>query len=611
MCGIIGFLGDISSNKVMDKDKDNVTNKVKITDVMLDGLYMLQNRGYDSIGIATIENNELFIIKKSSDNTNDAFNVVKDIFKDVITNSNVGIGHTRWATHGIKSDINAHPHCDDENKIALVHNGIIENYDLLKSMLELNGYTFKSQTDTEVIVLLISFYNKTMSIYDAIKHSINKLTGTWALTIIHKDYPNTMWITRKGSPLLLSYNDSFALICSEQSGFCNYVDQYYSINNDDVIQLTLINGKMDIIHETPVNKILYKEYSEISLSPSPYNFWMEKEIYDQPQCVNDCIKDRIINNNVELSELEPYRTQFLEAEHIVFLGCGTSFNAGLWASHIFKEQNIFKSVIAIDGAEFNKHDIPFGKTVYIFLSQSGETRDLIRCFSIINGLSIGIINVLNSEISRLTTCNLYINAGREIAVPSTKSFTNQCTILTLLLLWYSDKTTYIYRKIISDLQLLSKHIKNVLSNHICLNNLAALMSENKNSVFILGKGSSHAIAIEGALKLKEVSYIHAEGYSSSALKHGPFALINNNTPIFIIDTKEEHHDTNMSAYHETSARCANSIIISNDSNIYVDNSFFGDIIANVYIQLLSYKIAHITNINPDFPRNLAKVVTVA
>jgi len=599
MCGIIGFLGD--------NELDNTVT------ILLNGLYMLQNRGYDSIGVATIENNELSIIKKSSNNTNDAFTVVKELYKDNNSISKVGIGHTRWATHGEKSDNNAHPHFDNDNKIAIVHNGIIENFNLLKLFLENQGYVFLSQTDTEVIAMLISYYNRTMPIFDAIKSCVNKLSGTWALTIIHKDYPNHMWITRNESPLLLSYNSTFAIVCSEQSGFCNYANQYYSINNNDVIELSFNNGSMNIIHETPINKILYKEYCEISLSPSPYNYWMEKEISEQPECVRKAIGNRINNeSNIELLELEEYKTELLEAEHIVFLGCGTSWNAGSWASHIYKKMNIFKSVTSIDGAEFNPCDIPCGKTVYIFLSQSGETRDLIRCFPIINGPSIGVVNVVNSEITRLTTCNVYLNAGPEIAVPSTKSFTNQCVTLTLLLLWYLEHLGKVYDKqIINDLQLLPSHISKVIENQACLDYMAINMAKNVDSVFILGKGPSQAIATECALKLKEVSYIHAEGYSSSALKHGPFALIKNNTPIFIINTREEYHDSNMTAYHETCARNANSIIIGPSGQYYVDTSFFADVIANVYIQLLSYKIAIITDINPDFPRNLAKVVTVA
>lgn len=603
MCGIIGLLGN--------NESDDLTRTI------LNGLYMLQNRGYDSVGVALIESEQLSIVKKASDDTNNSLKIVSDIVMNKSCRSDVGIGHTRWATHGGKTDINAHPHCDNNMKIAIVHNGIIDNYQELKVFLENNGYKFHSQTDTEVIVNLISYYAKTMSMSDAINSTISDMSGTWALAIINSDYPNKMWLTRNGSPLLLSCNETFAMICSEQSGFCNYVLQYYPIDNHDVIEISYVNGKIinnKIVHE---DKIIRKEFLDVQLSPAPYTHWMEKEIFSQPSNIKNAYNNggRISSNStVKLGGLELHKEQLLLAEHMIILGCGTSFNAGLWASHMFKEMRLFKSVLVVDGAEFCKYDIPMGKTVFVLLSQSGETRDLIRCLPLLgDNISIGIVNVTDSEISRQTTCGVYLNAGREIAVASTKSFTNQCVVLSLVSVWFAQHKEMchtIRERIINDVRLLPIHIENVLNNSNKLDKIVPLMTNN--SCFVLGKGSSQAIATECALKLKEIAYIHAEGYSSSALKHGPFALIQKNIPIFIINTNPEFHDSNMSAYHETKARHANTILIGGNQYLDVDyNKTFGDVIANVYIQLLSYKIAIIREINPDFPRNLAKVVTVS
>jgi glutamine---fructose-6-phosphate transaminase (isomerizing) len=601
MCGTIGVLCN-----------DNFLKYI------LDGLYMLQNRGYDSVGISYI-NKGVHTVKKASTNTNNAYQQVCDMINKKSPTSQTAIGHTRWATHGGKTDNNAHPHQDNSEEITLVHNGIIDNYLELKTMLIEKGFHFKTETDTEIIAVLISMHRQTMAMTLAIEATIQQLSGTWALIIIDPRQPNRMWITRNGSPLLLGYTNSIAMVCSEQSGFNNYITQYVPIDNHRVIEIIRGDGTM-IINNKPLSEKLDVKNDTSILTPTPYNYWMEREIFSQSRCVSQAINNggRLVNDfHVKLGGLEYHLCELLNAEHLIILGCGTSFNAGLWASHMFKSLKVFRTVSVIDGAEFMEYDIPNINTVFILLSQSGETHDLIKCFPILSHYTtIGVVNVVDSEIARQTTCGVYLNAGKEFAVASTKSFTNQCVVLSLIAVWYAQHKNLCHserRQIITDIRSLSTHIDDVLSLKHSINDIVNQMKDYQ-SCFILGKGSSHAIALEGALKLKEISYIHAEGYSSSALKHGPFALISSGIPIIILDTDDIYHESNMNAYNETMAREANVITIGfNSDNILSinKNKTFAGVLANIYIQMLSYDIALTKDINPDFPRNLAKVVTVA
>jgi glucosamine--fructose-6-phosphate aminotransferase (isomerizing) len=352
---------------------------------------------------------------------------------------------------------------------------------------------------------------------------------------------------------------------------------------------------------------------------------MLKEITEQPDSVNRALNNggRIENNvSVKLGGLDSCKSRLLDTDHLIILGCGTSYNAGLWSMDIFKSLDIFDTVVCYDGAEFNIKEIPKkGKTVLILLSQSGETKDLHRCIQIAKDydlVTIGAVNVIDSQIARETDCGVYLNAGREVAVASTKSFTNQCVVLSMIAVWFSqNRGTSIEkrRKIISDLRNVAYQIQNVLDNEELCINIASILKE-KGSIFLLGKGRDEAIAKEGSLKLKEISYIHAEGYSTSSLKHGTFALIEENLPIMIIDITEEHRDKNRNAYQEVMARNAFVIrfsdIIDNKKNdvIIENNTTFSGLLVNIYIQLISYHMALLKGNNPDYPRNLAKVVTV-
>ena len=606
MCGIVGYLGS-------DEYREYI----------LSGLRLLQNRGYDSVGISCISNGELHTTKFASKTTCDALDQLDEKVKMNHIKSNCALGHTRWATHGGKTDINAHPHHDNKNKIALVHNGIIENFIELKNKLLEKGYTFKSQTDTEIISVLIGYY---MDIGEPIENAIQKtileLIGTWALVIIHADFPNKMWITRNGSPLLLGMDDDFIMVVSEQYAFSNYIKKYIVLDNHDLIEI--VKEEKTITYNKNIQRYVIKDKppQKIESKPEYYKHWMLKEIMEQPESIIRAMSNygRIENNIcVKLGGLDSNKSRLLEIQHLIILGCGTSFNAGLWSLDLFKTLDIFETVVAYDGAEFHVKDIPKkGNSGIIFLSQSGETKDLHRCIQIAKDydlISIGVVNVVDSMIARETICGVYLNAGREVGVASTKSFTNQCVVLSMIAIWFSqNRGTCIEKRkqMINDLRILPFHIENILKNTENMNYFTEPFM-NQHSCFILGKGKNEAIAKECALKIKEIAYIHAEGFSSSSLKHGPFALIEENLPIIIIDVDDDNREKNRNAYQEILARNAFILRISdtNDGELKIDkNVTFGGVIANIYIQLLSYYLSVQKGYNPDFPKNLAKVVTV-
>jgi glucosamine--fructose-6-phosphate aminotransferase (isomerizing) len=609
MCGIIAYLG----NDIF-------------TDYVLTGLTLLQNRGYDSVGISYIENQEIKTIKYASTNTNNSLEKLKGILLKENISSHCGIGHTRWATHGGKTDINSHPHNDNLDRISIVHNGIIENFRELKKKLIENGYFFKSQTDTEVIAVLIGYYLDNGEIIEnAIKKTLEELTGTWALVITYKEFPNKIWITRNGSPLLLGLEEDYIMVVSEQIAFSNYMKKYIILDNHDLIEIAK-EGKTitysENVHRYPIK---IKQLPNIQLQPCGYAHWMLKEIIEQPDAITRAINNggRIESDyTVKLGGLDRNKERLLTINHLILLGCGTSFHAGLWAMDIFKSIDIFDTVSCYDGAEFNIKDIPKkGKSGVILLSQSGETKDLHRCIKIANDydiITIGVVNVVDSLIARESECGIYLNAGREVGVASTKSFTNQCIILSMVSVWFSQNFNTCIEKrkqIISDLRKISFQIETLL--HYTLKNPDFFKPyieflKLKKNMFILGKGRGEAIAKEGSLKIKEIAYIHAEGYSSSALKHGPFALIENKLPIILLDIEDEHRDKINNAYQEILSRDAYVIKISDiEGELKIEkNKTFGGLLANVYLQLLSYLLSVELGYSPDYPRNLAKVVTV-
>jgi glucosamine--fructose-6-phosphate aminotransferase (isomerizing) len=600
-------------------------------DVLYNGIMQLKNRGYDSTGICSIQNGQMIVDKYASTDNIDAYIKLKDqLYKHEL--STIGIAHTRWATHGAKTDINSHPHLSMCGKFAVVHNGIIENYKSLKEMLICNGYVFKSQTDTEVIAHLLSLlYMKNANIAECIETLIETLEGTWGLAIICTDEPNILYCTRHGSPLLVGYDDNCAIIVSEKSGFCNKIPNYFVLTNYDICKIIKTEKGIEINtnKEYTIKQLTCVNYE---LTPHPYPYWTIKEINEQVESSLRAISmgGRLLNSNrVKLGGLEEHTNELKGIDNLILLGCGTSYFAGMHGLYFLKDLCDFHTVQLFDGAEFTEHDIPKqGKTALLLISQSGETKDLHRCIGIgkkNNLFLIGVVNVVDSLIAREVDCGCYLNAGREVAVASTKAYSSQVILLAMISVWFSQEKNINDQKrksYIKDIRQLQCDIKLTLEmNNDTLDNLVEnIFANDKKSCFLLGKGKSESVAREGSLKIKEISYIHSEGYSTSSLKHGPFALLDENFPVIIIAPNDEHYSKGENAYEEIKSRHSPIIFITNKKTgqedkpnvLYIpeNNKTFADLLCVIPLQLLAYKLALSKGINPDMPRNLAKVVTV-
>ena len=626
MCGIFGILSNTPEN---------------IFSSILEGLTQLQNRGYDSSGFCVYSKGKMQIHKFASTNEETSLQKLRNLELDMGPEDIdwIGMGHNRWATHGGKTDVNSHPHISNDGKIAIVHNGIIENYQDIKKQLIAEGFCFYSQTDTEVIVNLISSYLKDISkeesltieqkkIY-AIEKTICQLQGTYGIILMFQDDQNALYCMKNGSPILIGENDNTVIITSEQSGFCNRMNDYFILNNDDICIIRKQDGVLNI-HTTHFydRKPITVRLEDIS--PYPFQHWTIKEIFDQPNTILNAINrgGRIKNTReVKLGGLEAHIDTFKSIDNIILLGCGTSYNAGLYGMYFLKSVCHFNIIQVIDGAEFDVYHIPkIGKTAGIFISQSGETKDLHRCIEIANKcniFTIGVINVVDSLIAREVQCGIYCNAGKEIGVASTKSFTSQVICLSLFAVWCAQINGWNETKrfrMINDLHNLSNDIKNIIENEEIQNNVQKIAKEFKSysSMFLLGKSTDECIAREGALKIKEITYIHAEAYSSSALKHGPFALLDEHLPTIIFDCSEEHRAKNRNCFEEVYSRRSPILFITNASIpedrcqiIHIKtNSTYSSLLGIIPIQMFSYYVSIYKNINPDIPKNLAKVVTV-
>lgn len=613
MCGIIAIIGTPNKTRVVD------------------GLHNLQNRGYDSAGIASIdsETKQFKCDKFITDSAGFAIDKIYDV-NHIYAKDLICIGHTRWATHGPKTIVNSHPHFSYNNIFGIVHNGIIENFISLRKFLKENGVESISDTDTEIVVNLIAYiYEQTspakstkIRVKEAILETLAMLEGSWGLVITCILVPDTLWCSRKGSPILIHSNEQYALITSESSGFNGLCKDYFILQNNDLCTIT----KTDTLTITTTNSynIVKNNNLNLNTSPKPYAHWMMKEIYEQPAAILRTINlgARLIDNNVKLGGLENHKEQLNGIDNIILLGCGTSYYAGLLSISYFKALCIFNTVAIFNGADFELSDIPKnGQTVLVFLSQSGETSDLYRCLEIAdkhNIFTIGVVNVVDSLIAREVNCGCYINAGREVSVASTKSFTSMSVMLIMIAIWFANlQGLSVPTSYITSLRNLSRDAQAVLNTcSLEIEGLATLFC-NKPSCFVLGRGSMEAIANEGALKLKEVSYIHAEGYSAAALKHGPFALLENDFPVILFGLTGSTYSKIMNCYEEMKTRGANIVLITDDESTkkqYQLNispmSKFKDVLSIIPLQLLAYKIAIQRGLNPDKPRNLAKVVTV-
>jgi glutamine---fructose-6-phosphate transaminase (isomerizing) len=625
MCGIFGFLG--------------IDNCFKYG---IYGLKQLQNRGYDSAGGCGIDpanhdpDSACFVLKKfASSGTNDSIECLEKCSADFLNCTN-GIFHTRWATHGAKTDNNAHPHLDNQNKIAIVHNGIVENYYELKQELEnLHGIKFRSETDTEVIVNLISIYYDQSIDAHGIKHmeqaimkTVTRMRGTWALVIICLDKPDNMYCARHGSPLLIGFGGSYIIVTSEQAGFGPHVNNYICLNNGDITVLRRRHNKINFenIENYELRNVTV---GTNELSPDPFAHWTLKEIHEQYEASIRAISygGRIIENDrVRLGGPMMHVNRLKKIEHLLLLGCGTSLNAAQHAISFFKDLGNFSTVSAIDGSEFMANDIPRrGSVCAIFLSQSGETKDLYRCVKICRDndiFTIGVINVVDSLIAREVDCGCYLNAGREVGVASTKAFTSQVIVLSMLAIFFAqindlhkNKRKYYIKSI---RQLPTDIKKTIMISHTACQGIADYLITQKD-LFVLGKGSMISVALEGALKTKEIGYIHAEAYGGNALRHGPYAVIEPGTPVVFLSPDDINFAMMNNTVEEVKSRNAYPIIISDTDDvsrhaahkiIVPDNKVYKGVLHNIPMQLIAYYMACKKGHNPDMPKNLSKCVSV-
>lgn len=618
MCGIVAYIGN-----------GDVFN------IIIEGLKILQNRGYDSAGLCCKIENKIKMTKYASTNYNTAISLVEDHKNEYISNENMlklGVGHTRWATHGPKTTENSHPH--EHNDIYVVHNGIIENYIDIKSNL-LQDITFKSQTDTEVIPCLIS--KETGDSFNMFYHAISKLRGTWAVIMIREN-EDSIYIAKNGSPLMIGYDNDNVFISSEYVAYQKYTKHWMSLKDHECIRVFRLSGKFYIEDKDGI--ILLSQYvpkdvfvceDQIILNtPEPFLHWTEKEIYEQPLSVWNTLNNggRIADNScVKLGGLDTCEDVLVKIEHLILIGCGTSYHAGLFASKLFRELEQFDTVQVFDASEIQNIDLPKkGKIGLVVISQSGETKDCHRALQELKNnvlISIGVVNVPGSLLSRETDCGIHLNAGREVGVASTKIFTSQVVALFLLGIWFAQKKERKFslrRNIISNLQslpnLFERH-RDYIRNFT--RSILHLLSRTKK-IFILGRSYDYPIALEGSLKIKELTYKNIEGYPGGGLKHGPFAMIDNETVVFLHVSNDIYKDRMLNAIQEIKIRGSYIVVVTNDVleidedikviRLEIDDNIFFSLTSVMIYQYIALDLAIFLGNNPDMPRNLAKVITV-
>eukprot|EP01127_Copromyxa_protea_P000659 TRINITY_DN10565_c0_g1_i1.p1 TRINITY_DN10565_c0_g1~~TRINITY_DN10565_c0_g1_i1.p1 ORF type:complete len:655 (-),score=136.66 TRINITY_DN10565_c0_g1_i1:92-2056(-) len=621
-CGIVALVG-----------------KEPVPHYLVEGLRILESRGYDSAGISTISSSGELVTTKyaSSGATNNAIDLVE---KEVgpHNSSFIGIAHTRWATHGGASDNNAHPHHDASNRIAVCHNGVIENYAQLKKWLVEHDIVFRSETDTEVIAQMIGLYVKEgQTVLEATRATLEKLRGTWGLVVMDVTTPDQLIVAKNGSPMVIGLCEGKTFVSSEPSAFRRHTKEFIALEDNEIAVITP-NG-----HNLVNHTIQKAESQTIELSPDPYPHWTIKEIMEQPESLARALNygGRLLgDDSAKLGGLSANLDVVSHVEHLVIAACGTSFYSGLLGAHFMKQLESFKTVQVLDAAELEEFHLPEPtRGGLLVISQSGETKDVHRALQLAqaHGLPcISVVNSVGSLIARTTSCGVYLNAGRENAVASTKAFTSQVTVLALLALWFSKSSgtqdeghdiNRVRRKsFVDSLHRLPTSVGMTLSAEIrskCKEIAKDFIDMNVQHIFVLGKGAAMPIALEGALKIKEISYLHAEGYPGGALKHGPFALIETGIPVIFIVLDDQHEGKMRVAVEEVQARGASIVTITNIPNIWngysknmghvitvPTNGALTSLLTIIPLQLLAYELSLMKGVNPDRPRHLAKTVTV-
>jgi len=612
MCGIVAYVGDQQAAPILIK-----------------GLKRLEYRGYDSAGIAILDKDKNIKTYKKAGKVS----VLEDLLRTADTSGNIGIGHTRWATHGEPNDVNAHPHFGQNKTLSLVHNGIIENYAAIKAQLQLRGHVFESQTDTEVLIHLIEdiYLDEKVGFDEAVRLALNQVHGAFAIVVISKLDPEMIVAARKGSPLVVGIGVNEFFLASDASPIIEYTKSVVYLNDSEMA--IIHNRTLSIKTIANENKTAFVQELNLQLEmieKGGYEHFMLKEIYEQPRSIFDSMRGRIDSKtgHIHMGGLQDYQYKLMNAKRIIIVACGTSWHAGLVAEYLFED--FARIPVEVEYAsEFRYRDpVIFHDDIVIAISQSGETADTLAAIELAKSKGatvLGVCNVVGSSIPRATHSGAYTHAGPEIGVASTKAFTAQVTVLAEMALWVGYKkgaisqsqlNTYLYELE----QIPSKVERALLSNEIT-KQIAAVFKDSRNFLY-LGRGYNFPVALEGALKLKEISYIHAEGYPAAEMKHGPIALIDEEMPVVIIATQNSQYDKVLSNIQEVKARKGKIISVVTEGDIEVEKlsdyvievpdtlEAFMPLVSTIPLQLLSYHIAVMRGCNVDQPRNLAKSVTV-
>ena len=611
MCGIVGYIG----------------NK-KASPILINGLLRLEYRGYDSAGIATMENDKIKIMKNKG-RVNNLYEL--DGIDDLI--GTIGIAHTRWATHGKPSKENSHPHMDNSNSFAVVHNGIIENYHEIKEFLKENGYSFLSATDTEVIPNLIHYYFNQDKIEDdykllrAVKNTCNHLKGSYAIEILSTYCKDKMIVVRKDSPLVIGKGNGENYLSSDIPAILSYTKDFYLLDDNEIVELSrdevkFYNKDLKRI-DKPIKSI---EWGASSAEKDGYEDFMLKEIYEQPRAIRETVGAKLDNGRIEIEGLELSKEYLENINKIYIVACGTAMHAGLAAKATF-EKNC-KIPVEVDIASEFRYREPLidDKTLCIYVSQSGETADTIAALKLSKtkgAKTLAVTNVIGSSITREADYSIYTHAGPEIAVASTKAYTSQVVLLNILGMYFAEKLEKVDKQAINNLKQdilkLPSQIEEVLRDTNQIKNFAKKVYKEKD-MFFLGRGTDYAVSLEGSLKLKEISYIHSESYASGELKHGPIALIENGVTVIATMTNSELVEKSISNVQEVVTRGAKVLLITSEDikndgiseliKIPRTNPFISPILSVIPMQLFAYYISKEKGLDVDKPRNLAKSVTV-
>ncbi|XOD67753.1 MAG: glutamine--fructose-6-phosphate transaminase (isomerizing) [Flavobacteriales bacterium Tduv] len=613
MCGIVGYLGD----------RD-------VYPILIKGLKKLEYRGYDSTGIAILQAGGCSIIK-----TRGKVSDLEEKAKAYELKSSIGMGHTRWATHGEPNDINAHPHLSNSDRFILIHNGIIENYNSLKTMLFDKGVTFRSETDTEVLINLIEYVKDKngFSLVEAVRTALNEVVGAYAIAVMESGNLDEIVIGRLGSPLAIGLGEGEFFVASDASPFFGYTRDVLYLE-DGEMAIIKRGGEFDvrkIVDNDKVSPAIQELQIKLDeIEKGGYEYFMLKEIYEQPRSVLDTMRGRLLVDQgiISMAGIWENKERFVQAKRIVIVACGSSWHAGLIAEYLFEE--LARISVEVEYAsEFRyRNPVIHNRDIVIAISQSGETADTLEAIKLAKkkgAFVFGVCNVVGSSIARLTDAGAYTHAGPEIGVASTKSFTAQITVLILLALKIGKHRGKLensrYHALCKEMQFIPERIKEALDTNTAVREISEIYKDASNFLY-LGRGLGFPVALEGALKLKEISYIHAEGYPAAEMKHGPIALIDENMPVVVIATKRGHYEKIVSNSQEIKARKGRiiAVISQGDSQVRVlaDHVIevpevaeeLSPLVTTIPLQFLAYHIALMRGANVDQPRNLAKSVTV-